>query len=73
MQICSDNLAAFQTAVSLAEFEAKKDEEGKIVITDEHLRAVIELSSDFKDYLEKLHKKDEAGRAAMRHERLDFY
>ncbi|KAF2967481.1 hypothetical protein GQX73_g6097 [Xylaria multiplex] len=37
--------------VSLAEYEAEKGEDGKIVITDEHLRAAIELSRDFKTYI----------------------
>ncbi|KAK5625866.1 hypothetical protein RRF57_001582 [Xylaria bambusicola] len=40
---------AFQTAVSLAEYDVEKDEDGKIIITDDHLRAVVELSRDFKD------------------------
>ncbi|KAJ9142057.1 ATPase (AAA) domain protein [Pleurostoma richardsiae] len=62
---------AFQTAVSLAEYEAKKDEEGRVVLTDDHLRAVVELSKDFKDYLNNLHKGDEGKRAERRYERLD--
>ncbi|KAG6354620.1 hypothetical protein INS49_004638 [Diaporthe citri] len=62
---------AFQTAVSLAEYEDERDEEGKILLTDEHLRSVVELSRDFKDYLSKLHKGDEEKRALRRYERLD--
>lgn len=65
------NLTAFQTAVSLAEYEDDRDEEGKIMLTDEHLRAVVELSKDFKDYLKNLHKADEDKRALRRYERLD--
>ncbi|KAI8950128.1 P-loop containing nucleoside triphosphate hydrolase protein [Xylaria longipes] len=64
---------AFQTAVSLAEYDAEKGEDGKIVITDEHLRAVVELSRDFKTYLNELHKGDEAKRAERKYERLDSY
>ncbi|KAI0541776.1 P-loop containing nucleoside triphosphate hydrolase protein [Xylaria digitata] len=47
---------AFQTAVSLAEYDAEKGEDGKVVITDEHLRAAVELSRDFKACLNELHK-----------------
>ncbi|KAI0432789.1 P-loop containing nucleoside triphosphate hydrolase protein [Xylaria sp. FL1042] len=64
---------AFQTAVSLAEYDAKKGEDGRIIITDEHLRAVVELSRDFKSYLNELHKGDEAKRAERKYERLDSY
>lgn len=62
---------AFQTAVSLAEYEDQRDEEGKILLTDEHLRSVVGLSKDFKTYLEELHKADEDKRAKKRFERLD--
>lgn len=64
---------AFQTAVALAEYEAQKDAEGRIMLTDDHIKAVVEMSSDFKRYLKALHKKDESGRAAMRQERLDSW
>jgi hypothetical protein len=61
---------AFQTAVSLAEYEAEKDEEGTILVTEDHLRAVVELSKDFKDYLNELHIMDEDKRAENRFERV---
>ncbi|KAI0099050.1 P-loop containing nucleoside triphosphate hydrolase protein [Nemania sp. FL0031] len=64
---------AFQTAVSLAEYDAKKGEDGRIVITDEHLRAVVDLSRDFKTYLDELHQGNEAKRAERKYERLDSY
>ncbi|KAM5360948.1 hypothetical protein ACJZ2D_013402 [Fusarium nematophilum] len=64
---------AFQTAVSLAEYDAEKDDDSKILVNDDHFRAVVELSSDFKDYLDTLHKKDEAQRAAFKHERYDGF
>lgn len=66
-------IIAFQTAVSLAEYDAEKGEDGKIMITDEHLRAVVELSKDFKNYLNELHKGDEGKRAERKYERLDSY
>lgn len=64
---------AFQTAVGLAEFDSEKDEEGRILLTDQHLRAVVELSRDFKDYLNELHKGDEGKRAERKRDRLDTY
>ncbi|OTB06589.1 hypothetical protein M426DRAFT_318656 [Hypoxylon sp. CI-4A] len=64
---------AFQTAVSLAEYDDEKGEDGKVIITDEHLRAVVELSKDFKNYLNELHKGDEGKRAERKYERLDSY
>ncbi|KAI1338623.1 P-loop containing nucleoside triphosphate hydrolase protein [Xylariaceae sp. FL0016] len=63
----------FQTAVSLAEYEAQKGEDGKILVTDNHLRAVIELSSDFKEYIDELHQGDEAKRAERQYNRVDRY
>ncbi|KAM7202928.1 hypothetical protein V8F20_004175 [Naviculisporaceae sp. PSN 640] len=64
---------ALQTAVALAEYDAEKDEEGKILVTDTHLKAVVELSRDFKDYLNQLHKGDESKRAERKYERLDGF
>ncbi|KAK6206838.1 P-loop containing nucleoside triphosphate hydrolase (ATPase) [Colletotrichum tabaci] len=64
---------AFQTAVALAEYDAEKDSEGKIMVTDNHLRAVVELSKDFKGYLTDLHRRDEEKRAEDRYERLATY
>ncbi|KAH6977600.1 hypothetical protein BKA56DRAFT_588492 [Ilyonectria sp. MPI-CAGE-AT-0026] len=64
---------AFQTAVSLAEYDAEKDDDGKVLVNDDHFRAVLELSSDFKKYLNTLHKKNEAQRAAFKHERYDEF
>ncbi|KAK7994263.1 P-loop containing nucleoside triphosphate hydrolase protein [Apiospora marii] len=65
---------AFQTAVSLAEYDGEKDREGTILVTDRHLRAVVELSKDFKDYLQELHSADEDKRAqGRRTERLGSF
>ncbi|KAL0939826.1 P-loop containing nucleoside triphosphate hydrolase (ATPase) [Colletotrichum truncatum] len=64
---------AFQTAVALAEYDADKDSEGRIMVKDDHLRAVVELSKDFKGYLDDLHHRDEGKRAEHRYERLDSY
>jgi hypothetical protein len=64
---------ALQTAVALAEFDAEKDEDGKIIVTDAHLKAVVELSADFKKYLNDLHSGNESKRAERKYERLDDY
>lgn len=71
--ILPGNLSAFQTAVSLAEYDAGKDEEGTILVTDQHLRSVVALSKDFKKYLYELHNQDEGKRAELRNERLDSF
>ncbi|KAK2776168.1 P-loop containing nucleoside triphosphate hydrolase (ATPase) [Colletotrichum kahawae] len=64
---------AFQTAVALAEYEADKDSEGRTKVKDDHLKAVVDLSKDFKSYLNDLHRKDEGKRAEQRYERLDSF
>ncbi|KAK2049546.1 hypothetical protein LZ31DRAFT_456667, partial [Colletotrichum somersetense] len=64
---------AFQTAVALAEYDNEKDSEGRIIVTDNQLRAVVELSKDFKGYLNDLHRRDEEKRAKDRYERLATY
>lgn len=56
----------------MAEYEDERDEGGKILLTDENLRAVVELSKGFKHYLNDLHKADEDKRALRRYERLDM-
>lgn len=62
---------AFQTTVALAEFEGTQDEEGRVLVLDHHLRQVMEMSREFKQYLEKLHIGDESKRAEREGERLD--
>jgi hypothetical protein len=55
--------------VALAEYEARKDSEGKIVLTDQHLKSVVEMSRDFKKYINDIHQGDEDVRAERRRER----
>ncbi|MCJ1325771.1 hypothetical protein MMC10_002434 [Thelotrema lepadinum] len=62
---------AIQTAVALAEYDSSKDEGGRIILSDAHLRPLIELSKDFKDYVDELHMGDAAKRAARRFDRID--
>ncbi|RYP30479.1 hypothetical protein DL767_006220 [Monosporascus sp. MG133] len=63
---------AFQTAVALAEHRAEEGEGGKILLTDEHLREVVELYRSFKMYFSELHGS-EGKRALDRGERLDSF
>lgn len=62
---------AFQTAVALAEYESIKDEEGKILLNESHLSAIVKMSADFKNYLEKVHLADENKRAQRQGLRFD--
>jgi F0F1-type ATP synthase delta subunit len=65
------SIVAFQTAVALAEYDAEKDEEGKILLNDTHLRSIVDMSRDFKKYLDDTHGADEDKRAAMESIRYD--
>jgi SpoVK/Ycf46/Vps4 family AAA+-type ATPase len=60
---------AIQTAVALAEYEDKKGRDGRVEVTDDHLRAVVELSADFKKYLNDVHRGDEDKLAERRGDR----
>lgn len=59
--------------MALAEYDAEKDKEGNLVVTDKHFRAVVELSEDFNSYLKDLHRGDEAKRSQRYSERLDTF
>jgi hypothetical protein len=67
--VTNNDVTAIQTAVALAEYDDERDKEGKIKLTDDHLKAVVELSRDFKEYLKTLHRGDEDKRAERRFER----
>ncbi|KAI9751017.1 MAG: hypothetical protein M1815_001462 [Lichina confinis] len=64
---------AFQTAVTLAEFDfaSKPNKEGVVTVEEDHLQQVVNMSSNFKKYLNQIHAGDEAKRAKRRQERLD--
>lgn len=64
-------MIAFQTAVALAEYQSRKDEEGTILVTDAHFRPVMELSRDFRTYMNDLHRGNLGKRAERNYERLD--
>lgn len=59
--------------MTLAEFDDERDKEGTILVKAKHLKAVVELSRDFTDYMNELHLGDEEKRAQRKFERLDSY
>ncbi|KAL8850890.1 MAG: hypothetical protein Q9221_004203 [Calogaya cf. arnoldii] len=61
---------AFQTAIALAEFDAKKKEAGKPVLALEHFEVVARASEDFDDYLCRVHGGTGAD-LAMRNQQRD--
>jgi hypothetical protein len=66
-------VTAFQIAVALAEAQGHKDKEGRILIRPEHIKATVQMSKEFKDYLSQVHKLDLSKRAAMFGHRYDAY
>lgn len=66
-------LAAFQVAVALAEAQGNKDDKGRILIKPDHIRATVQMSKEFQDYLKKLHKGDLSKRASQWGNRYDAY
>src|SRR4051794_35937713 len=69
----SIGILAFQTAVALAEAEETKDDEGKLILHESHLRSIVRMSGAFKKYLDTLHQGDENQRAAREGLRIDDY
>lgn len=64
---------AFQTAVALAEVEDEKDDQGRIILKDSHIRSIVRMSGAFKKYLATLHHGDESRRAAREGLRVDDF
>ena len=64
---------AFQTAVALADFDDEKDEDGKIVLRERHIKQIVHMSQEFQDYLKELHRGDEAKRADRHRIRYDEF
>jgi hypothetical protein len=48
-----------------------KDEEGKTKVNEDHLAQVVEMSGEFKKYLDDLHPLDEGKRAQKNFLRMD--
>lgn len=73
---------AFQTALALAESEAKKKRSAKTpekakkvrtILEPKHFKAVLDASHQFDQYMEELFRKTEAGRAKETGIRLDDF
>ncbi|KAJ4320043.1 hypothetical protein N0V94_003608 [Neodidymelliopsis sp. IMI 364377] len=64
---------AFQVAVNLAQAEGIRDSKGRIVVKRHHIEVTVDLSSDFKDYMKSVRKKDESERALLVGNRDDSY
>jgi SpoVK/Ycf46/Vps4 family AAA+-type ATPase len=65
---------AFQTAVALAQYEARKAGKTEVMLEVEHLRRVVKMSKLFKEYITSTHKnQDEAKRAIIDERRNDAF
>jgi hypothetical protein len=65
---------AFQTAVALAQYQARKEGKVQVVLQADHLKKVVKMSKLFKDYINSTHKnQDEAKRAFIEERRNDAF
>lgn len=64
---------AFQVAVALAEAQGQRDDKGRVLIKKEHIKATVDMSKEFSDYLNRVHKADLSKKAAMMGTRFDAY
>ncbi|KAG8169340.1 hypothetical protein KVR01_000085 [Diaporthe batatas] len=64
---------AFQVAVALAEAQGQKDDKGRILIKKEHVKATVDMSKEFSDYLKRVHRHDMSKKAALMGIRNDAY
>jgi len=65
---------AFQTAVALAQYEARKAGKDVVTLRPEHLKSVVMMSKQFKDYITSTHKnQDETKRAMIEERRNDTF
>lgn len=61
----------FQTAVALAEIEGLGKSEGEVVVREDHIAKVVEMSKEFKSYLKNLHQQSPGDMAANLGHRAD--
>ncbi|SPO04177.1 uncharacterized protein DNG_06860 [Cephalotrichum gorgonifer] len=64
---------SFQVAVALAEAQGHKDKQGRVLIKSDHIKATVQMSREFRDYLVKLHKGDMSKKASLMGHRYDAY
>lgn len=60
-------------AVALAEAQGQKDEKGRVLIKKEHIKATVDMSKEFGDYLKRVHNYDMSKKAALMGVRYDAY
>ena len=48
--------------MALAEYQAIKDEDGKTLVTDDHIQSVLRLNKNFKNYIASIHQDSWAQR-----------
>jgi 16S rRNA U1498 N3-methylase RsmE len=59
--------------VNLAQAENLRDDKQRIVVKRHHIKVTVDLSSDFKEYMKSVRKKDESDRALLVRNRDDHY
>lgn len=59
--------------MALAEAQGQKDKEGRVLVKSDHIKATVQMSREFRDYLVKLHKGDLSKRASLMGHRYDAY
>lgn len=60
-------------AVALAEAQGQKDDKGRVLIKKEHVKATVDMSKEFSDYLKHVHRHDMSKKAALMGIRNDAY
>ncbi|KAM0324314.1 hypothetical protein ACHAQA_008091 [Verticillium albo-atrum] len=64
---------AFQVAVALAEAQNQTDKEGRVLIKPDHIKATVQMSKEFQEYLVKLHRGDLSTMASRMGHRYDAF
>ena len=59
--------------MSLAEAQAQKDKEGRVLIKSDHIKATVQMSREFREYLVKLYKVEPSKRASLMGNRYDAF
>lgn len=59
--------------MALAEAKNQRDKEGRVLVQPDHIRASVQMSTEFRDYLVKVHKGDLSKRASLMGTRYDAF
>ena len=71
LSVIANRSEAFQTAVALAVDEDFRNEAGQTVLSEKHLSTVLRMSRNFREYMKKTNKADDATLAHARGLRYD--